>query len=69
LVYITHIRKRITRRYIFILRSKITEKQEQVINFAEVRNFALHQRRTGVGIMNNAGAGAGVKFIVLTGAR
>jgi len=40
LIYITHIKKAITRLYFFILRSKTTEKLLQVRSFAEVRNFA-----------------------------
>jgi len=32
-----------TRHYFLILRSKITVKQQQVRNFAEVRNFAWHR--------------------------
>jgi len=40
LIYTTHIEKVIARLNFFILRSKITEKQQQVRNFAEVRNFA-----------------------------
>jgi len=40
LIYTTDIKKRIARLYFFILRSKTTEKQQQVRNFAEVRNFA-----------------------------
>jgi len=36
LMYTTHIRKLIARLYFFILRSRITEKQQQVRKFAEV---------------------------------
>jgi len=43
LIYTTHIKKVIAKRYFFILRSRITEKQYQVRNFAEVRNFAWHR--------------------------
>jgi len=42
-IYTTHIKKAIARLYFFILRNEITEKQQQVRNFAEVRNFAWHQ--------------------------
>ena len=38
------IKKWITRRYFFILRSKIAVKQRQVRNFAEVRIFAWHRQ-------------------------
>jgi len=48
LIYTTHFNKCITRRYFFILRSKITEKQQQVRNFAEVRKFARY--RAGMGL-------------------
>jgi len=44
LIYTTHIEKVIARLNFFILRSKITEKQQQVRNFAEVRNFAWHRQ-------------------------
>jgi len=40
LIHTTHIKRVIARLYFFILRSKITEKQYQVRNFAEVRNIA-----------------------------
>jgi len=43
LMYTTHIRKLIARLYFFILRSRITEKQQQVRKFAEVWNFAWHR--------------------------
>jgi len=36
----THIKKVIAKLYSFTLRSKITDKQRKVRNFAEVRNFA-----------------------------
>jgi len=42
LIYKTHIKKVIAKLF-FILRSKITDKQLQVRNFAEVRNFAWHR--------------------------
>jgi len=40
LISTIHIKKGIARLYFFVLRRKITEKQYQVRNFAEVRNFA-----------------------------
>jgi len=45
-MYITHIKKVIARLHFFIVRSTITDKQHQVRNFAEVRNFAWHRKRT-----------------------
>jgi len=43
LIYTTHINKVIATLYLFILRSKITEKQQQV------RNFAWHRQRATCG--------------------
>jgi len=40
LIYTAHIKEVIPKLHLFILRSKITDKQQQVRNFAEVRNFA-----------------------------
>jgi len=42
LIYTTHTEKAIARLNFVVLRSKTTEKQQQVKNFAEVRNFAWH---------------------------
>jgi len=42
-IYTTHIEKVIAKPYSFALRRKITEKQCQVRNFAEVRDFAGHR--------------------------
>jgi len=42
-IYTTHIKKVIARLYCFILRSKIAEKQSQVRNFAQIRNFPWHR--------------------------
>jgi len=40
LIHTTHIKKVIAKHNFFILRSKTTGQQQQVRNFAEVRNFA-----------------------------
>jgi len=40
LICATHIKKRIAKLYFFIVKSKMSEKQQQVRNFAEVRNIA-----------------------------
>jgi len=40
LIYTTHIKQVIAKLYSFALRKKIAEKQYQVRNFADVRNFA-----------------------------
>jgi len=39
LIYTIHVTKVIAKLCVFILRTKITEKQLQIRNFAEVRNF------------------------------
>jgi len=46
LIYTTHIKKVIAKLTSFTLISKITYKQQQVRNFAEVRNFAWHWSRS-----------------------
>jgi len=43
LIYTIHVTKVIAKLCVFILRTKITEKQLQIRNFAEVRNFTWHR--------------------------
>jgi len=65
LIYTTHIKKVIAKLYSFALRRKITEKQYQVRNFAEVRNFAWQECRSGLRpeFLLYAEAGAGVNIL------